>query len=145
MVHLEIVLKILQQQQLYTKRSKCSFAVWKIEYLGHVISKDGVEMDQQKVESIKAWPIPKSVKELRGFLCLVGYYRRFIKGFGMISRPLTNLLKKNNFRWNDKSIMAFEQLKTTMSSGPLLTLPNFDEEFTIETDANNQGIRVILS
>lgn len=110
-----------------------------------MISKDEVEMDQQKVESIKAWPIPKSVKELRGFLCLVGYYGRFIKGYGMISRPLINLLKKNNFRWNDESTMAFEQLKTAMSSAPLLTLPNFDEEFTIETDANNQGIGVILS
>ena len=103
-------MKVLQTNQLYAKKSKCSFAVKQVDYLGHLISRRGVEMNKEKIEAIINWPIPKTIKELRGSLGLAGYYRRFIKGFGLISRPLTELLKKNNFSWNHNSTEAFDKL-----------------------------------
>ena len=102
---------MLQSNQLYAKKSKCSFAVKQVDYLGHSFSKRGVEMNKEKIEAIISWPIPKTIKELRGFLELAGYYRRFIKGFGIISRPLTELLKKNNFSWNHNTLKLLMSLK----------------------------------
>lgn len=96
--HLEIVPTILRANHLYAKKNKCIINTIRIDYLGHVISKNGVEMDESKVEAVLTWPIPKTLKELRGFLGLTGYYRRFIKNYGVISKPLTELLKKNNFK-----------------------------------------------
>ena len=141
---LESVFKVLQINQLYAKRRKCSFAVKHVDYLGHSISKKGVEMNKDKVEAIVKWPIPKNVKELRGFLGLAGYYRRFIKGFGIISRPWTDLLKKNNFFWTQVSTEAFNKLEEIMSTSPLLSLPNFATEFTVETDACGEGVGAVL-
>ena len=101
-------------------------------------------MNKEKIEAIINWPIPKTIKELRGSLGLAGYYRRFIKGFGIISKPLTELLKKNNFSWNHNSTEAFDKLKEIMSIGPLLSLPNFSVEFVIETDACDEGVWAVL-
>ena len=99
--HLKLVLQTMKDHTLYAKRSKCTFAVSQVEYLGHIISDKGVATDPAKIESMKEWPIPKNVKQLRGFLGLTGYYRRFIKGYAVISKPLTVLLKKNSFMWNE--------------------------------------------
>lgn len=98
--HLEQVLSVLQSNQLCAKLFKCTFAMPSVEYLCHLVSGEGVSMDPTKVEGVKAWPTPAGVKELRGVLGLSGYYHRFIKGYGVISRPLTNLLKKDGFRWS---------------------------------------------
>ena len=95
--HLEMVLKVLREHQLYAKLSKCSFAQQRIEYLGHMISSEGVSMEEGKIKDVLDWPTPNSVKALRGFLGLTGYYRRFIKHYGIICRPLTDLLKKDSF------------------------------------------------
>lgn len=117
------------------RKTKCKFVAKKIDYLGHVISKQGVEMDQAKIEAITRLPIPKIIKELRGFLGLIGYYKRFIKGHGILSKLLTKLLKKNKFSWNSASTTTFDKLRRMMTTKPLLALPNFEVEFVVETNA----------
>ena len=94
--HVEEVFRILKENQLCAKLSNCVFEVPQVEYLGHIISVEGVATDPQKVKAIAEWPIPDNVTKLRSFLGLAGYYRRFIKGYGVICRPLHDLLKKDN-------------------------------------------------
>ncbi|XP_074351377.1 putative mitochondrial protein AtMg00860 [Apium graveolens] len=125
---------------MHIKLSKCSFAVQQIEYLGHFISSKGVETDLQKISAITCWQVPKTVKELRGFLGLAGYYRKFIKGYALLSKPLTNLLKTGAFQWTKEAQHSFEQLKNALSTAPVLAVPNFDIPFEIETDASQFGI-----
>ena len=127
------------------KLSKCSFAQQKISYLGHIISADGVGTDLAKLDAIAQWPIPDSVKELRGFLGLAGYYRKFVRHFGIISKPLTNLLKKHVlFVWTEDHHRAFQTLKDALCNAPVLALPNFSRPFCIETDASDMGIGAVL-
>ena len=140
MEHLERVFTILQNQQLFAKKNNAPLLLKELTIWG----KKGMEMDQQKIESIQAWPIPTSVKELRGFLWLAGNYRRFIRGYGEISRPVTNLLKKNNFTWTEESSMAFSRLKNAIVNAPVLALHDFSEAFTIEADASDQGVGAVL-
>ena len=96
-----MVLSVLKENQLFAKKSKLSFAQRKIDYLGHTISVEGVSMDSSKVDSSVKWPAPKSVKDLRGFLWLIGYYKRFIKDYGILCKLLTNLLKNDAFVWTN--------------------------------------------
>lgn len=95
--HLEATLKKLVQHELFAKREKCTFALNKIYYLGHIFSAEGVSMDREKIEAILDWPIPKTIKQIRGFLGVAGYYRKFIKNFGMIAASLSDLLKKDSY------------------------------------------------
>ncbi|XP_026384757.1 uncharacterized protein LOC113280329 [Papaver somniferum] len=118
---------------LYEKVSKYFFGQADIEYLGHIITAEGVKADPNKIACMKECPTPTNIKELRGFLGITGYYRKFVQGYGAINRPLTELLKKNSFLWSESATMAFEQLKTTMTNTPVLTLPEFSKQFTIET------------
>jgi hypothetical protein len=92
--HLNRVLSIMKDNRLFAKESKCVFGGRAVEYLGHIISKEGVKTDPSKIEAVQQWPVPKTIKQLRGFLGLAGYYRRFIRSFGMIAKPLTDLLKR---------------------------------------------------
>lgn len=117
----------------------------RIEYLGHIITKDGVATDPSKVEVMLNWPIPKNQKELRGFLGLTGYYRRFIQNYGAKCKPLTEQLGKRGFRWTEQPQNAFEKLKRAMISAPVLALPNFSQPFTIEADACEYGVGAVLS
>ncbi|GJW51736.1 retrotransposon-related protein [Tanacetum coccineum] len=142
--HLRCVLSTMQAHTLFAKQSKCSFAMDKVEYLGHLISSEGVSTDPSKIQDMKNWPRPLNVKQLRGFLGLTGYYRRFIKNYAVISHPLTKLLKKNSFGWNVEAETAFKTLKEAMISTPVLSLPNFNKEFVVETDACDVGIGAVL-
>ncbi|KAJ4789012.1 polyprotein [Rhynchospora pubera] len=142
--HLSVALEVLRKNAMYAKKSKCDIGATQLEYLGHVISAKGVATDPKKIEAMVQWPTPKSVKELRGFLGLTGYYRRFIKHYSSIARPLTNQLKKNSFGWNEEAEEAFQQLKTAMVSAPVLTMPDFSQPFILETDASDKGIGAVL-
>jgi hypothetical protein len=109
-----------------------------------VISREGVAMDASKVESVASWPTPKSVRGLRGFLGLAGYYRRFIQDFGAIAAPITQLLKKNAFRWSQTTNSSFLALKKALTAAPVLQLPDFEQCFTVECDASGSNFGVVL-
>ena len=137
--------ELLAKDQWKIKLSKCTFAQQEISYLGHVISAQGVSTDPAKVAVVTNWPIPVTVRELRGFLGLAGYYRKFGKHFGIICRPLTDLLKKNTvFVWTSVHEDSFNALKHAICTAPVLALPNFSKPFSIETDASGQGVGAVL-
>ncbi|KAE8662761.1 hypothetical protein F3Y22_tig00113145pilonHSYRG00200 [Hibiscus syriacus] len=144
-MHLRTVLEVLKQNQLFAKRTKCLFGQQEVEYLGYIISKQGVATDPAKIQAMQQWKLPKTLKSLRGFLGLTGYYRRFIKGYGEIAKPLTTMLKKDQFQWTEESKAAFEFLKGAMCHSPVLALPNFNKSFWLETDASSRGIGAVLS
>ncbi|XP_024310364.1 uncharacterized protein LOC112268670 [Brachypodium distachyon] len=139
--HVRAVLQMLHQHDLKLKRKKCSFAQPELKYLGHVISAHGVATDGKNLDSVQSWPTPECVKEVRGFLGLAGYYRKFVRNFGVLSRPLTDLLKKGTvFVWTGTHEAAFCALKQALLTAPVLALPNFSKTFVIETDASDKGI-----
>jgi hypothetical protein len=142
--HIRAVLTVLRNNFLRVKRSKCTFASTFVSYLGHVISTAGVSMDSDKVASVASWPQPRSARGLRGFLGLAGYYWKFIKGFGTIAAPLTQLLKKNSFQWTEDATSAFISLKQALSSTPVLHLPDFQQSFIVECDASGSGFGAVL-
>jgi hypothetical protein len=143
--HLRKIFEILSIQKFFVKPSKCIFGALEVDYLGHIISQEGVRVDNRKIEAMQSWPPPKTVTKLRGFLGLTGYYRKFVRNYGVIATPLTDLLKKGNFGWNPKANAAFETLKTAMVTTPVLALPDFSNKFIVETDASDYGIGAILS
>jgi hypothetical protein len=124
--------------------SKCKFGCLEVDYLGHVISGEGVAVNPGKIQCVLDWPEPKNVKGVRGFLGLTGYYRKFVKDCGKIAKPLTELTKKDNFSWNSNAAEAFSKLKQLMTTPPVLILPDFTLPFEVECDAAGRGIGAIL-
>jgi hypothetical protein len=144
LLHLRAVLDVLCEHRLHLKRAKCAFAASSVHYLGHVISPGGVAMDMTKVEAMRTWPQPRSTRDLRGFLGLAGYYRRFIQHFGSIAAPLTQLLRKNAFQWSDAATGAFDALKHALSTAPVLHLLDFSALFVVDCDASGTGFGAVL-
>ncbi|GJU03262.1 ty3-gypsy retrotransposon protein [Tanacetum coccineum] len=143
--HLRHVFDTLNKNQFHAKLSKCSFAQPEIQFLGHMISKNGVQADPDKVVAIQNWPTPNLFTTLRGFLGLTGYYRRFVKNYAATASPLTDILKLQQFQWNDSADKAFQALKQEMESLVTLALPDFTQPFDVTTDASGQAIGAVLS
>lgn len=145
LAHLNTVLSILSANQLFAKRSKCSFGVTTVNYLGHLISEQGVSVEPSKIAAILSWPTPTTTRGVRGFLGLAGYYRKFIRQFGSIAAPLTRLLSKEGFQWTTEAENSFNHLKAALTSPPVLRLPNFSQPFVIECDASGIGLGAVLT
>ncbi|GJX19956.1 putative reverse transcriptase domain-containing protein [Tanacetum coccineum] len=143
--HRKLILELLKKEELYAKFSKCEFWISKVQFLGHVIDSEGIHVDPAKIEAIKDWTSPKSPTEIRQFLGLAGYYRRFIEGFSKIAKPMTKLTqKKVKFEWGDKQEAAFQLLKQKLCSAPILALPEGSEDFIAYCDASKKGLGAVL-
>nr|ADB85417.1 putative retrotransposon protein [Phyllostachys edulis] len=138
--HFRLVLEKLRQHQLYAKFSKCEFWLREVSFLCHVLSKGSVVVDPSKVQDLLNWGQPKSVTDIRSFLGLAGYYRRFIKNFSKVTRPMTQLLKKEKkFEWSEECEESFQILKECLTKAPVLILPNIHKNFDIYCDASRHG------
>jgi hypothetical protein len=142
--HLREVLAVLRANKMYLKCSKCSFGEPSMAYLGHVVSGDGIAMDVSKVQAVIDWPRPRSVRAFLGFWGLAGYYRHFIKEFGMIVAPLTSLLKRDAFQWSAEVEVTFLALKQALTTALVLVLLDFIKTFIVECDASGSGIGAVL-
>ncbi|GJU67679.1 putative reverse transcriptase domain-containing protein [Tanacetum coccineum] len=143
--HLKAILELLKKEKLYAKFSKCEFWIPKVQFLGHVIDSRGIHVDPAKIESIKDWASPKTPTEIRQFLGLVGYYRRFIEGFSKIAKSMTKLTQKGiKFDWGEKEENAFQLIKQKLCSAPILALPEGSEDFVVYCDASHKGLGAVL-
>ncbi|GJX90087.1 putative reverse transcriptase domain-containing protein [Tanacetum coccineum] len=143
--HLKAILELLKKEKLYAKFSKCEFWIPKVQFLGHVIDSRGIHVDPAKIESIKDWATPKTPTEIRQFLGLAGYYRRFIEGFSKIAKSMTKLTQKGiKFDWGEKEENAFQLIKQKLCSAPILALPKGSKDFVVYCDASHKGLGVVL-
>ncbi|KAK2403898.1 putative mitochondrial protein [Trifolium repens] len=143
--HLRIVLEVLREKQLYAKFSKCEFWLSEVKFLGHVISQGGVSVDPSKMEAVLNWERPRSVTEVRSFLSLAGYYRRFILGFSEIAFPLTRLTRKGAaFDWDAACEWSFTTLKEKLTSAPVLVIPDPTRKYVVYCDASHKGLGCVL-
>jgi hypothetical protein len=144
--HLRQVLGILREHKLYARMSKCEFGKRSVEFLGHIVSAEGIHTEPSKIEKVKDWPTPTSIKELHSFLGMASYYRRFIKGHSKITAPLTHLLKKDvPFIWTNTEQQAFDTLKHALVTAPVMCTPRPDLPFTVTTDASDLAVGAVLS
>src|SRR6266478_5664166 len=135
----------LEQNDLYLKPKKCDFRKKEINYLGVIVGNGKIQMDPKKLKGIADWPVPRNPTEIRKFLGFTGYYRYFIQGYSKIACPLLDLTKKAViWNWGEPQHEAFKELKTCMCSRPVLTQPNFDKPFFLQTDTSAYGMGTIL-
>ncbi|KAI3686167.1 hypothetical protein L1987_79840 [Smallanthus sonchifolius] len=143
--HLRLVLDLLRKEQLYAKFSKCEFWLKEVQFLGHIVNDKGIHVDPAKIETIKNWNAPKTPTEVRSFLGLAGYYRRFISNFSKIAVPLTALTHKGKtYEWGPNQEEAFQTLKQKLCNAPILTLPDGNDDLVVYCDASNQGLGCVL-
>jgi hypothetical protein len=135
----------LRNHQLYAKFSRCAFWLKEVPFLGHVISAEGIAVDPSKVQEVLDWKSPKSVMQIRSFLGLAGYYRRFIPNFSKIAKPMTQLLEKDaKFKWSPQCKEAFLTLKKLLTTAPVLAQPNIEKPFDLYCNASGMGIGGLL-
>jgi hypothetical protein len=135
----------LREKKLFAKLKKCEFWLEEVSFLGHVVSKNGLAVDPAKVQAVVEWERPTSVREIRSFLGLAGYYMRFIEVFSSLLGPLTALTKKNApFVWSDKCEASFQELKRRLVTAPVLTLPIEYVGYVVYTDASKKGLGCVL-
>ena len=140
------VLRCLEENNLYMKPEKCTFHTTEVDFLGMIVGKDGIKMDQEKVKVVLDWPVPSNVKGVRSFLGLANFYRRFIQDYVQVVRPLNDLLKKDVvFKWTEAQQHAFDTLKKKFTTAPVLAYPDNDCQFHLECDASNYATGAILS
>ncbi|KAK9077950.1 hypothetical protein SSX86_002007 [Deinandra increscens subsp. villosa] len=143
--HLRLVLELLKKEQLYAKFSKCEFWLKEVQFLGHIVNDKGIHVDPAKIEAVKSWCTPTTPTEVRSFLGLAGYYRRFIANFSRIAVPLTALTQKSQpFEWGPAQESAFQTLKQMLCEAPILTLPDGTDDFVVYCDASHQGLGCVL-
>src|SRR5438876_8094895 len=143
--HLRIVLDRLREHQLYAKLSKCQFWLKEVSFLGHILLEKGVAVDPSKVQEVLDWKSPTLVTEIRSFLGLAGYYRRFIQDFSKIAKPMTKLLQKEaKFNWTSDCEAAFQQFKALLTTAPILTQPDVTNPFDVYYDASGTGLGCVL-
>ncbi|KAG8490957.1 hypothetical protein CXB51_014090 [Gossypium anomalum] len=143
--HIRLVLQMLRDKHLYGKFSKCEFWLREVSFLGHVVSASGIRVDPSKILAVLKWKPPRNVTEVRSFLGLAGYYRRFVKGFSMIATLMTKLLYKDvKFEWSEKCQKSFDQLKTYLTKAPVLVQPESGKEFVIYSDASLLRLGCVL-
>ncbi|CAM4520045.1 unnamed protein product [Caretta caretta] len=145
--HLQKVLERIREAGLTVKAKKCQIGLNRVTYLGHQVGQGTISPLQAKVDTIQKWPVPKSKKQVQSFLGLAGYYRRFVPQYSQIAAPLTDLTKKkqpNAVQWTEKCQKAFNKLKATLMSDPVLRAPDFDEPFLVTTDASERGVGAVL-
>ncbi|KAL0549287.1 hypothetical protein IC582_013768 [Cucumis melo] len=143
--HLRMVLQTLRDNKLYAKFSKCEFWLKQVSFLGHVVSKAGVSLDPAKIEAVTGWTRPSTVSEVRSFLGLAGYYRRFVENFSRIATPLTQLIRKGApFGWSKACEDSFQNLKQKLVTAPVLTVPDGSGSFVIYSDASKKGLGCVL-
>ena len=144
--HLGQVLERLSQAGLKLKPSKCHFLTQQVEYLGHIITPQGIKPNPEREKAVRDFPVPTSLKDVHAFVGLASYYRRFIKGFAQIAHPLHCLTRKGAlFNWTEQCQGAFDQLKQRLSTSPVLCYPTVGKAFTLETDASKAGLGAVLS
>ncbi|GJU74376.1 putative nucleotidyltransferase, ribonuclease H [Tanacetum coccineum] len=143
--HLRVILELLKEEKLYAKFSKCDFWIHMVQFLGHLIDSQGLHVDPSKIEAVKNWTSPTTPTEIRQFLGLAGYYRRFIQGFSKIAKPLTKLTQKNKkYIWEKDQETAFQLLKQKLCEAPILALPEGNDDFVVYCDASLQGLGAVL-
>ncbi|GKB15282.1 ribonuclease H-like domain-containing protein, partial [Tanacetum coccineum] len=144
-VHLKLILELLKKEKLFGKFLKCEFWLQEVRFLGHVVNSEGIHVDPSKIEAVKNWKPPKTPTEIRSFLGLAGYYRRFIANFSKIAKPLTLLTQKDKkFEWGDEQENAFQTLKDMLCDALILALPEGTDDFVVYCDASNQGFGCVL-
>ncbi|GJP52565.1 hypothetical protein CLOM_g11667 [Closterium sp. NIES-68] len=143
--HLRRIFEILLRERFYVKLSKSDFALENAQFLGHIVSAQGVHVDPKKIKAVRTWKTPENVKELQQFLGFANYYNRFVPQYAKIATPLTNLLKKNTpYKWEPQHQEAVEQLKQALTSAPVLILPDPERDYVIEADASDQAVGAVL-
>ena len=143
--HVEEVLRRLKEANLIIKLEKCTFNQKEVKLLGHIVGRNGIRTDPEKIEKVKNFPRSTNLKELRGTIGLFTYYRKFVPEFAKLARPLYELSKKNvKFEWGERQEKAFEILKKKLTEAPILGNPDFTKPFELTTDASGEGLGAIL-